>query len=269
MNRETKDIDVVVIGGGQSGLAAARAVRAHGLAPLVLEAGPEPVGSWPRYYDSLALFSPAAYSAMPGLPFAAGPDLYPRRDEVLDYLRRYAAGLDVDIRTHTRVTAVDADRPNGFAVHAGDGQLFSTAGVVAASGAFANPYRPELPGQDTFCGRLMHVADYRHPKPYAGQRVVVVGAGNSAVQVAYELAEVASVTLATRHPIAFVPQVIEGRDQHHWLTTSGFDHLPPHWLAHIVPGKLVLDAGDYRAALDDGRMDQRRMFTALDGDRVV
>ncbi len=58
---------------------------------MVLEAGPEPVGSWPHYYDSLTLFSPVAYSSMPGLAFPGHPDHYPHRDEVVGYLRRYAA----------------------------------------------------------------------------------------------------------------------------------------------------------------------------------
>ncbi len=83
--------DAIVVGAGQSGLAAAHALRAHGLRPVVLEAGPEPVGSWPNYYDSLTLFSPARYSALLGLPFPGDPERYPHRDEVVEYLRRYAA----------------------------------------------------------------------------------------------------------------------------------------------------------------------------------
>ncbi|SFB42705.1 putative flavoprotein involved in K+ transport [Amycolatopsis marina] len=261
--------EVVVIGAGQSGLTAAHTLTTHGLTPLVLEAGPEPTGSWPRYYDSLTVFSPAQYATMPGLDFPADPDHYPHRDEVVAYLRRYAAGLDADIRTNTAVTAVRSDEERGFLVHTAHGETIHAAGVVAATGSFGHPHTPVLPGQEQFTGRVLHVADYRNPKHHVGERIVVVGAGNSAVQVAYELAEVAEVSLATRSPLAFVPQRRDGHDLHHWLDTSGFDHLPPEWLIRYLGGNLVLDTGDYRDALTNGRMQRRPMFTAFDHDAVV
>jgi putative flavoprotein involved in K+ transport len=196
------EIEAIVIGAGQSGLAAARALQAHGIRPVVLEAGPEPVGSWPHYYDSLTLFSPAGYSSMPGLDFPGEVGHYPHRDEVVSYLRRYADGLDADIRTSTPVTAVQAHGQTGFLVQTVAGQAWHAAGVVAATGSFGHPYVPALPGQDRFTGRLQHVASYRSPGHYAGERVVVVGAGNSAIQVGYELAQVprSPWPLATRSP---------------------------------------------------------------------
>jgi putative flavoprotein involved in K+ transport len=265
----TSVTDVAVIGAGQSGLAAARVLQAHGISPVVLEAGPEPVGSWPHYYDSLALFSPARFSAMPGLDFPGDPDHYPNRDEVVAYLRCYAARLGADIRTNTPVTAVEAGRRAGFEVHTGTGQTFHAAGIVAATGSFGSPYAPALPGQDHFTGRLLHVAGYRSPHQHVGERIVVVGAGNSAVQVAYELAQVATVTLATRHPVNFHPQHHRGQDLHHWLVSTGFDLLPPEWLAHYLGDRWVLDTGKYRHALEAGWMDRRPMFTAFDADRVI
>ncbi|MDT0300643.1 flavin-containing monooxygenase [Streptomonospora wellingtoniae] len=264
----TPDDTVIIVGGGQSGLAAARAARDAGLRPLVLEAGERPVGSWPHYYDSLTLFSPARHSAIPGAPFPGDPDRYPHRDEVAAYLERYAAGLDVEIRTNTSVEAVEADG-SGFAVRTADGRTLAAAGVVAAGGSFTSPHVPELPGQEDFSGELLHVADYRNPKPYAGKRVVVVGGGNSAVQVAYELSPEASVTLATRAPVRFLQQRHNGRDLHDWLVDTGFDRLPPEWLIHYVGGTLVMETGDYENALNSGRMDRREMFTAFDGDGVV
>ncbi|UBU14014.1 flavin-containing monooxygenase [Nonomuraea gerenzanensis] len=262
-------MDTIVIGAGQSGLAAARALLQRGLTPVILEAGDEPTGSWASYYDSLTLFSPAAYSALSGQAFPGDPGHYPTRDEVVAYLRRYADSLGVEIRTGTRVSAVEPDGAGGFLVHPASGDTLRTRGVVAATGSFGNPYTPALPGQDGFTGQALHVAGYRDPKQHAGQRVVVVGGGNSAVQVAYELAEVATVTIASRRPLQLFPQVIGGKDAHYWHTTTGFDALPPHWLARIATGTLVLDTGDYAASLSDGRMDRRPMFSGFEGHQVV
>jgi putative flavoprotein involved in K+ transport len=260
---------IVIVGGGQSGLAAARSVQRAGLRPIVLEASDRTAGSWPHYYDSLAAFSPARYSSMPGAPFPGDPDHYPTRDEVAAYLERYAAALDVEIRLRTRVSSVRALDGGGFAVHTADGVAMHAAAVIAASGSFSNPHRPQIAGQETFDGELLHVAEYRNPEPYAGRRVVVVGAGDSAMQVAYELAQVASVTLATRSPVLFVPQVVRGRDVHHWLTTTGFDDLPPSWLARLVTRTPVVDTGGFADALRAGRPDRRPMFTGFeDGDLV-
>ncbi|TLW94462.1 NAD(P)/FAD-dependent oxidoreductase [Saccharomonospora piscinae] len=261
--------DVIIIGGGQSGLAAARAALEAGLTPLVLEAGPEPTGSWPHYYDSLTLFSPAGYSGSPGAPFPGDPERYPTRDEVVAHLRTYAASLDVDIRTRTRVTAVTTEDSGRFFVHTEAGDPLTASGVIAASGSFGNPHRPVLPGQESFTGEVLHVADYRDPKPYAGQRVVVVGGGNSAVQVGFELAELAEVTLATRQPVTFVPQRTDGRDLHYYLRETGFDDLPPEWLAQLVSSTLVLDTGEYRHAVESGRLRRRPMFSGLDRDSAV
>lgn len=262
------DIDALVIGGGQAGLATAHALCTAGTAPVVLEAGEEPVGSWPSYYDSLTLFSPARYSALPGMALSGDPDHYPHRDEVIDYLRRYAMSLDVDIRTGYRVETVRADGA-GFRVRMADGTELRTGLVVAATGAFGRPHRPALPGLEAFTGTVLHAADYREPTRFAGQRVVVVGAGNSAVQIGAELAAHATVTLATRTPVKIVPQRPLGRDVHFWSKVTGIDAAPiGHWL-RTPPHPPVLDLGRYRSALATGRPDQRRVFTAVDGTQVT
>ncbi|WP_207930908.1 NAD(P)-binding domain-containing protein [Streptomyces sp. 8K308] len=262
----TSEPVIVVIGGGQSGLAAAHAAREAGLAPVVLEASDRPVGAWPSYYDSLTLFSPARFSALPGLKFPGDPERYPHRDEVVAYLEAYAATVDADIRTRTRAASVEQSG-RGFVVRTDAGEEIPAAGVVVATGS--RPLVPELPGADGFTGEVLHAADYRNRAPYAGKRVVVVGAGNSAVQIGYELTETASVTLASRAPVHFLPQRSRGQDVHHWAVTSGFDLLPPAWLVHLAPGRLVNDDGRYSKAVASGLLERREMFTALDGDQVV
>ncbi|GGY05370.1 monooxygenase [Streptomyces minutiscleroticus] len=261
-------VDVAVIGGGQSGLAAAHALLREGLRPVVLEASGAAAGSWPRYYDSLTLFSPARYSSLPGMPFPGDPDHYPHRDEVAAYLAAYATRLDVDIRTGHRVTGVRRGDA-GFEVEVADGnRALAARAVVAASGTFGHPHRPALPGLEGSTGTVLHTAEYRRPKPFAGQRVVVVGAGNSAVQIAAELATTARVTLASRAPVKFARQKIAGRDLHFWLRRTGLDAAPLGGLLRQPPTQLVIDDGRYRAALNQGAPDRRPVFTGIDGAKV-
>ncbi|MCE6995475.1 NAD(P)/FAD-dependent oxidoreductase [Saccharothrix sp. S26] len=261
-------VEVVVIGGGQSGLAAAYAVKVAGGSPVVMEAGERSTGSWAGYYDSLRLFSPARYSALPGLAFGGDPDRYPRRDEVVAYLARYAEWLGVEIRTGQRVEKIVAGA-GGFEVAVAGGERVSARRVIAATGGFGAPYRPALPGLDRFAGSVVHAAEYRIPEPYAGKRVVVVGAGNSAVQIAHELASEARVTLSSRKPVRFVKQRPLGRDVHWWWSVTGVDRAPVgRWLPKQF-STPVLDGGTYRAAIAAGRPDRRPMFTDLDGDMVT
>ena len=259
---------VIVIGAGQSGLAAARALLDHHVTPVILEASDRAAGSWPYYYDSLKAFSPAGFSSLRGMPFPGDPDRYPARDEVAGYLERYAAALHVEIRTRTRVVTVRQEG-RGFVVVTADGSHLRAEGIVAASGSFSSPHRPAFPGQERFTGELVHVADYRNPDPYAGKRVIVVGAGDSAAQVAHELAPVARVTLAARHPLRFIPQRAGGKDVHYWLRETGFDTLPAAWLDKITGGSVITDSVGFRQTLAEGLLDVSPMFTGLDGDHVV
>src|SRR6266700_6787068 len=267
-SRQRAARSVAVIGAGQSGLAAARALRELNVSAVVVEAGDRPSGSWPSYYDSLQAFSPAGFSSMLGMPFPGDPGRYPSRDEVADYLERYAAALGLDIQTNTRVVSVRRENRE-FVVVTADGQQLRAAGVVAASGSFSSPYRPTFPGEKSFTAELSHVADYHNPTAYAGKRVIVVGAGDSAAQVANELAPVANITLAARHPVRFIPQRIGGEDVHYWLRETGFDSLPADWLSKITGGSVVTDSVGFQQTLAEGHIDRRPMFTALDGNQVV
>jgi len=260
--------DAIVVGAGQSGLAAAWALNQRGIRPVVLEAGSQPGGSWPHYYDSLTLFSPARYSALPDMAFPGDPDCYPHRDDVVAYLRDYAGHLDAKFRFDDAVTRVH-ERGGEFTVSTSTGQSLHSPLLVAATGGFGKPHTPDFVGRQGFTGRVLHASAYREPAAFAGQRVVVVGAGNSAIQISAELAEIADVSLASRAAVQFVPQRPLGRDMHFWFTVTGIDSAPVGpWLRH-PPSAPVFDEGAHRAALRAGRPDRRPMFERLDADSVV
>jgi len=197
------------------------------------------------------------------------PERYPTRDEVASYLRDYADWLGADIRTGHRVTRIAVLDDHAFEVETEAGLLLQAPYVIAATGGFATPHRPRLPGAEVFRGRILHTSEYRRPAAFAGQRVVVVGGGDSAVQIADELAVVARVTLTTRSPLKWQAQRPFGRDIHWWMDRSGLDGAPLGRLWLRAGRTPVVDDGHYRAALAAGAYDHRPMFTHLVPDGVA
>lgn len=263
-----RTLDAVVIGGGSAGLATAYWLRRRGLAFTVLDAGRSPEGSWPAYYSSLTLFTPARHSALPGLAYPGDPDHYPSRDEMAAYLRSYAAHFALPVETETQIVRVERERGR-FTVTARDGRRWASRSVVAASGTFGQPSCPRLPGEEYFGGTRLHSSAYRHPEPFIGQRVVVVGAGNSAAQIAAELGQRAGgggrtrVTLAVRRPPRLFPQRPLGHDLTDWLAWSGVERLPLGVFGRVPDAQPVIAVPGLRAALRGGNPDVRPMFTAF------
>jgi putative flavoprotein involved in K+ transport len=266
-------LDALVVGAGQAGLAAGYHLQRADLSFEILEASGAPGGSWPGYYDSLKLFSPARYSGLPGMPFPGPPDRYPARDEVVGYLRGYAEAFGLPVLAGKRVLRAERDAVRdagvGFRLLTDDGGEHRARTLIAATGSFARPHRPWFSGQETFRGRILHGAEYSNPGPFRGKRVVVVGAGDSAMQIAHELAGVAETTLATRAPIRFMPQVVLGRDFHFWLSVSGLDRLPLGRFFDVPEPGAVVDDGTYSAAVRFGRPDRRPVFSRFTESGVV
>ncbi|WP_189030202.1 flavin-containing monooxygenase [Paenibacillus albidus] len=264
-----KIFDTLVIGGGQAGLASGYHLQKAGLDFMILEASDQPTGSWPQYYDSLKLFSPAQYSSLPGYPFPKGPNEYPLRDEVIAYLREYAEKFQLPIKVKQKVERIDVEN-GGFNVITLTGDRFRTKTLISASGSFHRPHLPSLPGANIFQGRILHSSEYKHPKPFLEKRVIVVGRGNSGVQIAVELADYANVSLAVQHQVRFTPQRILGLDLHFWLKITGIDTFPFYRIGKQPPSPIsVFDLGGYRKKMDNGNPDQRTMFSGYYPEGVV
>jgi glycine/D-amino acid oxidase-like deaminating enzyme len=155
-------LDVVVIGASQAGLAMAWHLARHHLRFTVLEAGPEIGHTWRSRWDSLTLFTPAQYDALPGMPFPGPPDTYPAKDPVVGYLKAYAAAFDLPVRLNARVTELSRTA-EGFEIRTGDGVLRARQ-VVVATGPFQVPFTP--PAAQRLDGPVtqLHSAGYRNPR---------------------------------------------------------------------------------------------------------
>lgn len=204
---DANDRDVVIIGGGQAGLSLAYYLKRANVDFVVLDAEPTPGGAWRHGWDSLRLFSPAGWSSLPGwLMPATG---FPGRTEVIEYLAAYEARYGFDMRRPVRVEAVahDSDR---LAVTAGD-EIWRARVVISATGTWSAPFTPAYPGLETYRGRQLHSADYRRPEPFSGQRVLVVGGGNSGAQIIAEVAQIARADWVTVSEPVFLPDEVDGR----------------------------------------------------------
>jgi putative flavoprotein involved in K+ transport len=218
----TTPLDVIVIGAGQAGLALGHHLARRRADFVLLDAGPEVGHSWRSRWDSLRLFSPAQYDSLPGLPFPAPPDTHPTKDDVADYLAAYAAHFRLPVRLNSPVLRVHQEPEGGFAVTTPT-EVLRARQVVVATGPFQTPRTPALAAQVDPLVPQLHSADYRNPAQLpAGSRVLVVGAANSGLQIAAELADTCSVTVAVGARPTELPQRIAGRDLFFWLTRSGF-----------------------------------------------
>jgi putative flavoprotein involved in K+ transport len=212
-------LEVVVVGGSQAGLAMAWHLAQQGRRFVVLEAAPELGQAWRSRWDSLKLFTPAQYDALPGMAFPALADTYPTKDPVADYLQAYAKAFDLPVRLNARVT--DLRRVgDGFEVRTAD-EAFQARQVVVATGPFQVPFIPPPAAKLDPSVTQVHSADYRNPQALPDGPVLVVGGGNSGFQIAEELAATRTVDLsiATKYPM--LPQRRTGKDLFWWLTRLG------------------------------------------------
>ncbi len=181
---------VVVIGAGPGGLAVAAALGERGVEALVLDRSSAVGASWRNHYDRLHLHTPRRWSGLPGLPIPRSFGRWVAREDVVTYLERYAAHHRLRLRLGTPVRrVVGGDEGSRLVVELDDGTRIGADHVVVATGYNHTPVDPGWPGRDGFTGELCLARDYRNGRPYAGRDVLVVGTGNTGMEIATDLAD--------------------------------------------------------------------------------
>jgi putative flavoprotein involved in K+ transport len=199
----------VIVGAGPAGLAVAAMLGGRGAAYTVLERAGSVASSWRGRYDSLQLHTARRLSALPGAPIPRGYGRWVRRDDLVAYLDEYAARFQIEPEFGVEVGRIDRDRA-GWRVETSAGPRLART-VVIATGYGRTPYVPDWPGLSTFAGAFCHSSAYRAPSSYRRKAVLVVGAGNSAAEIAVELAAAdATVQLSVRTPPNIVRRDVLG-----------------------------------------------------------
>jgi cation diffusion facilitator CzcD-associated flavoprotein CzcO len=206
----TESAEIVIVGAGPSGLAAAGALRQSGHSAVVLEQDERIGGRWAGRYERLHLHTVRRFS---GLPHRGMPKDYPRyvhKDLFARYLQDYAEELGLDVRLGERVRGVRADG-DGWLVETEDAAWHASV-VIVATGTYNRRVLPSWAGMDSFSGRIVHSGEYRSGREFAGKRALVVGIGNSGAEIAADLVEQGAefVAIAVRTPPPIMPRDLFG-----------------------------------------------------------
>jgi putative flavoprotein involved in K+ transport len=211
--------DVIVVGGGQAGLAIGYFLAQQGRDFTILEAAAEPAAAWRERWDSLKLFTSARYDSLPGLEFPGAPHRYPGRDEVVDYLTDYVRHFDLPVELDSRVRAIR--RTGGTYLLELADRSYEADQVVVATGPFQVPFVPPIAERLDPEVVQLHSTEYRSPGAIPDGSVLVVGGGNTGFQIAEELSGSHEVHLSIGSRQTPLPQRILGRDLFWYLDATG------------------------------------------------
>ena len=215
-----RTLDVLVIGAGQAGLALGSHLKTTPFRFQLVDRHARVGDSWRKRYDSLSLFTPRAYSALPGLALPGDPDGYPTKDEMADYLETYASHFELPVMLESGTESLE--RANGgFRAVTEAGEQIHARAVVLATGAYQRPAVPAISKQLSAEVPQLTPESYKNPAQLPPGRVLVVGDGATGRQIAVELTSAHEVFLATGRPRRVSPDRILGKSIFWWMDKLG------------------------------------------------
>ncbi|WP_345802374.1 NAD(P)-binding domain-containing protein [Microbacterium sp. AZCO] len=274
-------VDVVVIGAGQAGLSAAYHLQRRGFVPVgraaegdetfvVLDGNDAPGGAWQHRWESLRMATVNGIHELPGFPVPPADPRAASRDVLPEYFAEYEARFALEVQRPVSVRAVRRadDDPDGRLLVETDRGAWAARDVINATGTWTRPFWPRYPGQERFRGRQLHVADYVSADEFAGRRVVIVGAGISAIQLLDEISHVADTFWVTRREPEWVEEDFDVPAR-----VAAIAGVEARVREGLPPGSVISVTGMHwtpwaRAAEARGVLVRHPMFAAIEEDGV-
>ncbi|WP_285314555.1 FAD-dependent oxidoreductase [Pseudarthrobacter sp. fls2-241-R2A-168] len=262
--------DVVVIGAGQAGLSAAFHLQRRGLEFAVLDAEEGPGGAWRHRWKSLRMATVNGISDLPGIAKPAVDPKEPSSEFLTRYFRDYEQELGLQVLRPVKVSSVsrEDDDPAGRLLVSTSRGDWSAAALINATGTWTRPFWPIYPGQSTFRGRQLHVADYVSAEEFAGKHVIVVGGGISAVGLLDEISLVTTTSWFTRREPVWRDAEFDakaGHDAVALVEDRVRQGLPPQSVVSVTG---LIWTPSLRAAAARGALNRQPMFTSIEPDGV-
>ncbi|MET1032489.1 flavin-containing monooxygenase [Domibacillus tundrae] len=249
--------ETVIIGAGQAGLAMGYYLKKLNQSFILLDKNLAVGDEWRKRYDSLILFTPRMYSALPGLPLEGDPHGFPGKVEIALYLRRYAELFDLPIQLQTEVRSVRKEQ-DCFYIQTND-QVYEAKNIIVASGPFQTPKIPHFARSLSPDILQLHSSQYKNPADLIEGNVLVVGGGNSGAQIAVEVSNEREVYLSVSQKMKFFPMKIGNKSIFWWFDKTGILKAPRHsWIAKkIQAGGDPIFGSELKDALASGTVIQK------------
>lgn len=219
MRRRKRMLDAIIVGAGQAGLTMGYYLKQEGYNFLLLESGNRIGDSWRNRYDSLQLFTPREYSSLPGMILKGEKNEFPHKDEIAMYLEEYAQYFQLPVQLQTEVLKIRKEEEI-FELHTPT-EVLQSKKVIIASGGFQQPYIPSFSQHLSSHVYQIHSSQYKSPSQIPKGKVLVVGGGNSGMQIAVELAKTHEVTMSISHPLTYLPLHLFRKSIFNWLEELG------------------------------------------------
>ncbi len=237
----------LIIGAGPAGLAVAGRLQKMGVPFEIIEQTNKIAWSWHNHYDRLHLHTVKQLSALPHLPFPESYPVYVPRLKLVTYYEQYAQHFNIQPHFHTSLQSARRKTNGHWSLKADTNTVFEAENVVFATGINRVPNFPTWKGQEDYKGKVIHSRYYKSPQPFAGQKILVVGMGNTGAEVALDLVENdAEAFISVRGPVNFVPRDVNGRPVQ--LTAKTLAKLPfgmGDWLGMQIRKRIIGDLSKY------------------------